>query len=274
MDSELLKTFLEVSRTRHFGRAAETLYLTQSAVSFRIRQLENQLGVNLFTRHRNNIRLTTAGERLLPYAENLMNTWLAAKRDVSLTSQHNQLSIGASASLWECMLTPWLSSIYQQHSDSQYEARIASRQSLVKQLHDRRLDLLLTTEAPKMDEFTSQLLGHFNLALYAGSPECSRDSLTYLRIEWGADFQQYESEFIQADEIPVLTTSSASMACQLIPTLNGYAFLPVEWAQKQQTIYPVIDANVLSRPLYAVWLQNTDKQSTIKSLLKTPFIAQ
>ena len=49
MDTELLKTFLEVSRTRHFGRAAESLYLTQSAVSFRIRQLENQLGVNLFT---------------------------------------------------------------------------------------------------------------------------------------------------------------------------------------------------------------------------------
>ena len=53
VDTELLKTFLEVSRTRHFGRAAEALYLTQSAVSFRIRQLENQLGVNLFTRHRN-----------------------------------------------------------------------------------------------------------------------------------------------------------------------------------------------------------------------------
>lgn len=72
MDTELLKTFPEVSRTRHFGRAAEALYLTQSAVSFRIRQLENQLGVNLFTRHRNNIRLTTAGAP--PYAETLMNT--------------------------------------------------------------------------------------------------------------------------------------------------------------------------------------------------------
>lgn len=274
MDSELLKTFLEVSRTRHFGRAAETLYLTQSAISFRIRQLENQLGVSLFTRHRNNIRLTTAGERLLPYAENLMNTWLAAKRDVSLTAQHNQLSIGASASLWECMLTSWLSLLYQEHSNSQYETRIASRQSLVKQLHDRRLDLLLTTEAPKMDEFISQLLGYFDLALYAGTPECRRDPLTYLRIEWGADFQQYESEFIQGDDIPILTTSSASMACQLISKLNGYAFLPVEWAQKQASLHPVTDSGVISRPLYAVWLQNTDKQNVIKSLLKTPLIAQ
>lgn len=274
MDSELLKTFLEVSRTRHFGRAAETLYLTQSAVSFRIRQLENQLGVNLFTRHRNNIRLTTAGERLLPYAENLMNTWLAAKREVSLTSQHNQLSIGASAALWECMLTPWISSLYQQYKDFQFEARIASRQSLVKQLHDRRLDLLLTTEAPKMDEFTSLLLGNFNLALYAGNPKSDRNLLTYIRIEWGADFQQYESEFIQGDEIPILTTSSASQVFELIPALNGYAFLPVEWAQRQKTLYQLADSGLLSRPLYAIWLQNTDKQSMIKSLLKTPLLAQ
>ena len=82
MDSELLKTFLEVSRTRHFGKAAETLYLTQSAVSFRIRQLETQVGADLFTRHRNNIQLTEAGERLVPYAEKLMETWLLAKKEV------------------------------------------------------------------------------------------------------------------------------------------------------------------------------------------------
>ncbi len=168
MDTELLKTFLEVSRTRHFGRAAEALYLTQSAVSFRIRQLENQLGVNLFTRHRNNIRLTPAGEKLLlPYAETLMNTWQAARKEVAHTSRHNEFSIGASASLWECMLSQWLTRLYHSHSHLQFEARIAQRQSLVKQLHERQLDLLITTEAPKMDEFSSQQMGaFFSLALY------------------------------------------------------------------------------------------------------------
>ena len=83
VDSELLKTFLEVSRTSHFGKAAETLYLTQSAVSFRIRQLETQVGADLFTRPRNNIQLTEAGERLVPYAEKLMETWLLAKKKFS-----------------------------------------------------------------------------------------------------------------------------------------------------------------------------------------------
>ncbi len=268
MDTELLKTFLEVSRTRHFGRAAEALYLTQSAVSFRIRQLENQLGVNLFTRHRNNIRLTTAGEKLLPYAETLMNTWQAARKEVAHTSRHND----ASASLWECMLNAWLGRLYQlqePQSGLQFEARIAQRQSLVKQLHERQLDLLITTEAPKMDEFSSQLLGHFTLALYCSSPARKKSELNYLRLEWGPDFQQHETGLIAADEVPVLTTSSAELARQQLSALNGCSWLPVNWANEKGGLHTVADSATLSRPLYAIWLQNSDKYSLICDLLKT-----
>lgn len=272
MDTELLKTFLEVSRTRHFGRAAEALYLTQSAVSFRIRQLENQLGVNLFTRHRNNIRLTTVGEKLLPYAETLMNTWQAARKEVAHTSRHNEFSIGASASLWECMLNAWLGRLYQlqePQSGLQFEARIAQRQSLVKQLHERQLDLLITTEAPKMDEFSSQLLGHFTLALYCSSPARKKSELNYLRLEWGPDFQQHETGLIAADEVPVLTTSSAELARQQLSALNGCSWLPVNWANEKGGLHTVADSATLSRPLYAIWLQNSDKYSLICDLLKT-----
>lgn len=272
MDTELLKTFLEVSRTRHFGRAAEALYLTQSAVSFRIRQLENQLGVNLFTRHRNNIRLTTAGEKLLPYAETLMNTWQAARKEVAHTSRHNEFSIGASASLWECMLNAWLGRLYQlqePQSGLQFEARIAQRQSLVKQLHERQLDLLITTEAPKMDEFSSQLLGHFTLALYCSSPARKKSELNYLRLEWGPDFQQHETGLIAADEVPVLTTSSAELARQQLSALNGCSWLPVNWANEKGGLHTVADSATLSRPLYAIWLQNSDKYSLICDQLKT-----
>ncbi|ABX23554.1 HTH-type transcriptional regulator HdfR [Salmonella enterica] len=272
VDTELLKTFLEVSRTRHFGRAAEALYLTQSAVSFRIRQLENQLGVNLFTRHRNNIRLTAAGEKLLPYAETLMNTWQAARKEVAHTSRHNEFSIGASASLWECMLNDWLGRLYQRQEPQnglQFEARIAQRQSLVKQLHERQLDLLITTEAPKMDEFSSELLGHFTLALYCSSPARMKSELNYLRLEWGPDFQQHEAGLIAADEVPVLTTSSAELARQQLNALNGCSWLPVNWANEKGGLHTVADSATLSRPLYAIWLQNSDKYSLICDLLKT-----
>lgn len=268
MDTELLKTFLEVSRTRHFGRAAEALYLTQSAVSFRIRQLENQLGVNLFTRHRNNIRLTPAGERLLPYAENLMSTWLLAKKEVSHTLQHHELSIGASASLWEAYLTPWLQQLYENREDLHLEARIAQRHLLVKQLHERQLDLLITTEAPKMDELSSQQIGRISLALFRARKTVKQQG--YIRLEWGADFHQHEGSLATADDVPLLVTTSAHLTRELLSTTQACAFLPDFWHSLHPDLTIIPDTPVVVRPLYAVWMQNSEQQAQIRQLLKYP----
>ncbi|MFP1747572.1 HTH-type transcriptional regulator HdfR [Lonsdalea quercina] len=270
MDTDLLKTFLEVSRTRHFGRAAESLYLTQSAVSFRIRQLENQLGANLFTRHRNNIRLTPAGERLFPYAENLINTWSIAKKEVARSQQHSLLSIGATASLWEAYLTSWLNELYLQRPLLQLEARIALRQSLVQQLLERQLDLLITTEPPKMEELASQLLGNFSLSLFTLKGQQSKEHLPYIRLEWGVDFRQQENRLFPNDHMPVMTTTSAQLTRQLISTLGGCAFLPNHWQQQYGELQVVDTAPVVNRSFYAVWLQNSDHQALILQLLKVP----
>jgi len=270
VDTELLKTFLEVSRTRHFGRAAEALYLTQSAVSFRIRQLENQLGVSLFTRHRNNIRLTSAGERLLPYAESLMNTWLMAKKEVSHTQQHHELSIGASASLWEAYLTPWLQTLYQNLDSLHLEARVAQRHLLVKQLHERQLDLLVTTEAPKMDELTSHQIGHISLTLFRSRQSEIKEKYDYIKLEWGADFHQHENYLAGADDIPVLTTTSAHLTRQMLHTTGACAFLPNFWEDEYSDLLSIPEAAIAVRPLYAVWLQNSDQQTHIRQLIKFP----
>jgi DNA-binding transcriptional LysR family regulator len=270
VDTELLKTFLEVSRTRHFGRAAEALYLTQSAVSFRIRQLENQLGANLFSRHRNNIRLTPAGERLLPYAENLMSTWLQAKKEVQHSLQHSELSIGASSLLWEIFLTPWLTRLYSQHHTLRLEARIAVRESLIKQLHERNLDLLITTEPPKMDELASQLLANFSLSLFSAKGKTQRLSDYYIKLEWGADFQRQENYHPIQEQEPILTTSSAQLTRQIIEQTGGCAFLPTNWGKQFPQLIAHNDMQPINRTLYAVWMENSDQHRLINQLLKTP----
>ena len=269
MDTELLKTFLEVSKTRHFGRAAESLYLTQSAVSFRIRQLETQLGTNLFTRHRNNIRLTVAGERLIPYAESLMNTWLMAKKEISHASQHSELSIGATASLWEAYLTPWIQSSYIDKKGLRIESRVSTRQSLVKQLHARELDLLFTTEAPKMDELESKILGQISLQLMKISSSKREKTAQFIKIEWSADTSHFILNEDEQKVDPILTTNSAMIAYQLMKTTHALAFLPTHWL----TLYDDLSlASTLSiqKPLFAVWLKNSDQQALIEQLLNKP----
>jgi DNA-binding transcriptional LysR family regulator len=267
VDSELLKTFLEVSRTRHFGKAAETLYLTQSAVSFRIRQLETQVGADLFTRHRNNIQLTEAGERLVPYAEKLMETWLLAKKEVLKSRQHKELSIGAPAMMWESLLISWLAGVYKHKPELLLEARIGQRHTHVRQLHERHLDLLITTEIPKMEELSTEKVGEFTLQLLTTAAEGASDDLPYIRLEWGADFSRFDEQLTSNINPPILTTSSIALAEQVMNQAGGRAFFPAHWHPNHFQVDRSQEA--LTRPIYAVWLHNSDRKEEIKYLTQS-----
>jgi DNA-binding transcriptional LysR family regulator len=72
MDLRQLECFAAVARHRHFTRAAEDLYLTQSAVSQQVRRLEAQLGLDLLRRTSHGVELTAAGEELLGRAEAIL----------------------------------------------------------------------------------------------------------------------------------------------------------------------------------------------------------
>jgi DNA-binding transcriptional LysR family regulator len=67
-----LECFLAIARMRHFGRAADSLGKTQPALSVQVQRLESALGTALFERSSRELRLTTTGEILLPYAERIL----------------------------------------------------------------------------------------------------------------------------------------------------------------------------------------------------------
>jgi DNA-binding transcriptional LysR family regulator len=75
-----LKAFVEVADHESFSEAAETLFLTQPAVSKRVAQLETELGTRLFDRIGRRVSLTTAGNALLPRARRLINDARELKR--------------------------------------------------------------------------------------------------------------------------------------------------------------------------------------------------
>ncbi|MCM1176973.1 MAG: LysR substrate-binding domain-containing protein [Bacteroides sp.] len=68
MELRQLRYFVTAARTLNFSEAAKSVYVTQSTLSQQIRQLETELGVQLFDRNSHEVVLTEAGEELLPYA--------------------------------------------------------------------------------------------------------------------------------------------------------------------------------------------------------------
>lgn len=73
MELRHLESFLALSSTLHFGRAAERVYLSQSALSRQIQQLERELQVTLFERSGRHVALTAAGRTLLAHAQRVVD---------------------------------------------------------------------------------------------------------------------------------------------------------------------------------------------------------
>jgi DNA-binding transcriptional LysR family regulator len=73
MELSQLRTFRVVAETLNFTRAAERLYLTQSAVSYQIKALEQELGEPLFIRGKKGVRLSRAGQTALEYAVRVLD---------------------------------------------------------------------------------------------------------------------------------------------------------------------------------------------------------
>jgi len=82
MDTSTLQAFVETAQLGSFSQASQRLFITQSAVSKRVAQLEEQVGARLFDRIGRTIALTDAGKALLPQARRILAELEDAKRVV------------------------------------------------------------------------------------------------------------------------------------------------------------------------------------------------
>lgn len=91
MELRQLKYFIKVAETLNFSEAARVLFVTQSTLSQQVKQLENELGTELFIRSSHSVALTESGEELLPYAR---RTVWESEQCLQRISDLNQLQSG------------------------------------------------------------------------------------------------------------------------------------------------------------------------------------
>ena len=110
-----LQALVEVAGSGSFTQAAQTLCLTQSAVSRQIQQLENHFGVSMFVRNSRSLRLTPEGEQVLASARHILEQ-LKSLED-RLAPQKRPFRIRMHVSLAVRWLLPKLSDFYRRHPD-------------------------------------------------------------------------------------------------------------------------------------------------------------
>ncbi|NUS18991.1 MAG: LysR family transcriptional regulator [Mesorhizobium sp.] len=176
MHPRLLKTFLAVARTRNVTRAAQEVNLAQSSVSDQIQALETELGTSLFTRSRQGLDLTAAGEALKPYAKDLLALADDARAaiDASRAGTAGSLSIGALETIASARLAPWLAGFRADHAGIDIKLRIAGSGDLLRRLGEGEIDVAFCFERPAQPDadteapdkrFARRVVAHEPLAL-------------------------------------------------------------------------------------------------------------
>ena len=114
---ELYRVFKEVAEVGNITAAAQALYISQSAVSQSIKQLERDLQTRLFARNSRGVTLTAEGQMLYEYFRSAMGLLETGEEKLSQTRelQMGQLTIGASDNVTSQSLLPYLDTFHKQH---------------------------------------------------------------------------------------------------------------------------------------------------------------
>ncbi|MGO4109447.1 LysR family transcriptional regulator [Paenibacillus sp. YAF4_2] len=182
MELTYLRTFCEVAKWGSFTRAAENLGYAQSSITTQIQRLEESYGAVLFERFGRSMRLTIAGEALLPYAKEVIRLHEESKEVVSKQSK-GTLSIGTIETLAAYYLPPYLQTYRQQYPDISIMIQPANEPFIIESVKEGTLDVGIILDPPFADpELHTQVLREEELVIIANT-EHKFSQLSEIQVE-------------------------------------------------------------------------------------------
>jgi DNA-binding transcriptional LysR family regulator len=232
MDITLARTFLEVSAAGSFISAAERLHLTQTAVSARIRTLEEQLGRRLFVRNKAGARLTAAGERFVGHATTLIQVWEQARQHVALPPGREEgVSLGGELSLWYPLLADWLIWMHRECPEIALRAEVDNPMRLLDRVHEGSLDLAVLYNPPQRPDLVSELLFEEKLVMVTSARNGAMKPANYIYVDWGPSFAaNHQAAFPELSNPPV-SISLGPLALTYLLSVGGSGYFRIGTAQ-------------------------------------------
>ncbi|MFD0659535.1 LysR family transcriptional regulator [Thermocatellispora tengchongensis] len=186
MDTRALKYFIAVAEELSFSRAAARLYVSQPSLSRQIQRLENDLRTPLFQRTSRDVRLTPAGQALLPAAKDLIEQWTDAFRQARVTAAaHDRvLRIGFQATGAGKLGTRARALFEERHPGVSVEPRSFDWAGEVAALREGLVDVAYVWLPADTRGLTCTVIATEPrvLGLHSGHPLASRKSLTIMEI--------------------------------------------------------------------------------------------
>lgn len=187
MELRQIRYFLQIAETSSFSEASRQLCVSQSTVSQQIKQLEDELGAELFVRDSHNVKLSDYGTQFLPYAKNIaedVRSGVARIKDVSGLSV-GTINIGATYTFCP-LLGKTIEEFMKEHKGISIKLTCASMEELMQMLEDGELDTVLSYRPSRhFDNIESHILFNSNLCVIArrDHPLAGKDKVRLVDLE-------------------------------------------------------------------------------------------
>ncbi|WP_255643107.1 LysR family transcriptional regulator [Acidocella sp. KAb 2-4] len=190
MDINAARTFLEIVKTGSFVSAAANLNLTQTAVSARVRVLEQQLNCALFVRAKTGAQLTREGREFQRYAATLVQVWERACQSVALPpGRELAVTLGAEYSVWNPLIRDWLVWMHDECPEIAANIRIDAAARLLEQVQSGALDIAVVYDAQRRQGVINDLLIDDKLVFVRKAGEQGEVAPeAHVRVDWGEAF--------------------------------------------------------------------------------------
>ena len=190
MDITLARTFLDIVSAGSFVAAAQRLHVTQTAVSARVRTLEEQVGARLFVRNKAGASLTPAGEQFTRYASMLVQVWERARQQVAVPpGRQSVVTVGCEQSLWDPLLLDWLLWMRASAPKMALRTEVDFPASLIDRVASGMLDIAVVYAPQQRPGLRVELLIEEKLVLVttrrSGRSLAADD---YVYVDWGPEF--------------------------------------------------------------------------------------
>lgn len=262
MDITLARTFLEIVSTGSFLRAAERLHVTQTAVSARVRSLEDLLGRRLFVRNKAGASLTSAGEHFMRYAPTLIQVWERARHQVAVPAGRRAvITVGCEVSLWDPLLLEWLLWMRRSAPHLALRTEVGIPEGLIGQVSEGILDIAIVYAPQHRPGLRIELLIEEKLVLVTTVRRGRARPADYVFVDWGPEFAaQHNLAFPQLSSAGIFTgLGPLGHAYLLAAGGSGYFRLSaVRKELESGRLRRVPGAPEFLYPAYAVYSDNAD----------------
>jgi DNA-binding transcriptional LysR family regulator len=214
MADRRLQVFYTVAKQLSFTKAAEQLFMTQPAVTFQVKQLEEHFNTRLFERNHGRIALTPAGRLVLDYAERVLSlTEEMDTRVADLTgSVAGPLMLGASTTIAEYMLPKILGEFKAAHPEVRAHMTVANSETIVNRVADHTLDVGLIESPSYLESLQNEVCCDDELvvicapehALARGSTLRAQDlaDAHWVRREPGSGTREFTDNYLRECGVP------------------------------------------------------------------------